>query len=439
MVGTKRLHGVWGDAASNMFAVGEGGTILHHAGQWTSMSSGTQAHLYAAWGGSLAVRAFGAKGTILRRAGNQWLPEKSGTTKALVDAWGAESSEVYAVGDSGTMLSKKGSAPWKPVPTGSTADLASVWGTSSSDVYVGSMAGDVLHYNGAKWTALSDQVATASSVRGIWGSGPTDLFAVGDDGMVIHFNGKTWTQMSTGTKAHLAHIWGNGPSEVYIIAPDGSLLSSDGTKWTSSKFCKYPGSGPVSGLWGFQSKGGGTHLYTLNDQYLVQLKPQTKTCGKGVALASGPARFHHLWASGPTDIHAVGEYNYGSNLAAHYDGTKATTKKWSGAPWPGGLTRVWGDGQGMVMALDGQWLWGLSAGKWFKGWGCYGRCYGLGGTGPKDWSMVGKGGTEYHYDGKTISGRALLGHSPNVSFYCVWGSPWGDTYVGGESGIVLVQ
>jgi len=41
------LLGVWGSSSSNVFAVGDGGTILHYNGSaWGSMTSGTTSHLY---------------------------------------------------------------------------------------------------------------------------------------------------------------------------------------------------------------------------------------------------------------------------------------------------------------------------------------------------------------------------------------------------------
>jgi hypothetical protein len=47
------LHGIWGSSASDVFAVGEGGTILHYDGNNRSnMNSGTSLPLNAVWGNS---------------------------------------------------------------------------------------------------------------------------------------------------------------------------------------------------------------------------------------------------------------------------------------------------------------------------------------------------------------------------------------------------
>ena len=45
------LYGVWGSSASDVFAVGDGGTILHYDGSaWSAMSSGTTADSYGCLG-----------------------------------------------------------------------------------------------------------------------------------------------------------------------------------------------------------------------------------------------------------------------------------------------------------------------------------------------------------------------------------------------------
>ena len=45
------LSGVWGSSASNVFAVGDNGTILRYDGnRWNASASGVTTSLYAIWG-----------------------------------------------------------------------------------------------------------------------------------------------------------------------------------------------------------------------------------------------------------------------------------------------------------------------------------------------------------------------------------------------------
>src|SRR5438309_12107938 len=68
------LWSVWGSASTDVWAVGEGGTILHWDGStWSGVSSATRNILYGGWGTASAdVWAVGAGGTILRWDGRSW-------------------------------------------------------------------------------------------------------------------------------------------------------------------------------------------------------------------------------------------------------------------------------------------------------------------------------------------------------------------------------
>jgi hypothetical protein len=70
------LFGVWGSSGSNVFAVGDSGTILHYDGSsWSSMTSGTSNDLEGVWGSSGSnVFATGEGGTILHHSADIFLP-----------------------------------------------------------------------------------------------------------------------------------------------------------------------------------------------------------------------------------------------------------------------------------------------------------------------------------------------------------------------------
>ncbi|HBI14961.1 MAG TPA: hypothetical protein DDY20_05530 [Desulfobulbaceae bacterium] len=68
-----RLKGIWGSSASNIWAVGDDGIILHYNGSnWTSVTR-ARARLYDIWGSSSTnIYAVGLFGTILRYNGASW-------------------------------------------------------------------------------------------------------------------------------------------------------------------------------------------------------------------------------------------------------------------------------------------------------------------------------------------------------------------------------
>lgn len=71
---TAMLFGLWGSGADDIWAVGDGGTILHYDGMvWSAVSSGTTESLYGVWGnGRYDLWAVGDSGTILHFDGTSW-------------------------------------------------------------------------------------------------------------------------------------------------------------------------------------------------------------------------------------------------------------------------------------------------------------------------------------------------------------------------------
>jgi len=88
----------------------------------------------------------------------EWQAMTSGTTEYLLGVWGTSASDVFAVGDGGTILHYNGSA-WSPMSSGTTDDLWEIWSTSASDIFVVGGNSDslpytytILHYNGNEWS-----------------------------------------------------------------------------------------------------------------------------------------------------------------------------------------------------------------------------------------------------------------------------------------------
>lgn len=100
------LEDIWGSAPDDVFAVGDGGTIIYYDGtSWTPMTSGTNNQLFGVWGSSSAdVYAVGEMGTILHYDGAAWNPEAPLTTKTLCAVWGSGPKDVYFVGLDGVIL-----------------------------------------------------------------------------------------------------------------------------------------------------------------------------------------------------------------------------------------------------------------------------------------------------------------------------------------------
>ncbi len=100
LCGEGLMHAVWGSSASDVFAVGDCGGIVHFDGsKWDEMDSTTRAHLRGVWGrGPDDVYAVGDESAVLHWDGSEWrdmapLPFATG----LRGVWGTD-HELFATG-----------------------------------------------------------------------------------------------------------------------------------------------------------------------------------------------------------------------------------------------------------------------------------------------------------------------------------------------------
>ena len=244
------LNAVWGNSASDVFAVGYDGNccklILHYDGRaWSTMSQGVLPWLDGVWSNSGEdAFAVGAYGTILHYDGNDWSLMNSGTNKTLITVWGSSGSDVFAVGENGTILHYNGQV-WSPMQSGwpvkpltyperrglgTSAYLFGVWGSSATDVFAVGDAGAILHYDGQAWAAMNS--GTAIGLGPVWGSSGNDVFAAGENGTILHYDGQAWSPMQSGTTEEIDGLWGSSASDVFAAGGDGAILHYDGQAWS---------------------------------------------------------------------------------------------------------------------------------------------------------------------------------------------------------------
>jgi len=236
------LRGVWGTSASDVFAVGANGTILHYDGNdWSSMASGTTNNLNGVWGSSANyVFAVGANGTILHYNGTAWTSMTSGTTSNLNGVWGRPGYGVFTVGDNqNTILRYIGSIWASTTLPGycSSEELFGVWGGTADDVFAVGNFRSFFRYNGTSWNCTQ---LFGGNMYGIWGSSSSDIFAVGEyinefweDHPIAHYDGYSWSAMANETTNSLYGVWGTSASNVFAVGANGTILRYNGTAWSS--------------------------------------------------------------------------------------------------------------------------------------------------------------------------------------------------------------
>jgi len=407
---TDDLRGVWGSDASDVFAVGHGGTILHYNGtSWSSQTSGTVNTLYGVWGtASNNVFAVGASGTILKYDGSDWSSQTSGTTNNLYSVWGtSDGSHVFAVGASGTILYSTGSGSWSSQTSGTTNNLYGVWGTASDNVYAVGASGTILKYSGADSTWSSEASGTPNNLYSVWGSASNEIFAVGASGTILNYisswssqtsnttnnlygvweistgdhvfavgasgtilyssdDGDNWSSQTSGTTNNLYSVWGSGASNVFAVGTSSTILNYNGTSWSSmtsptatvDKAINITATGSatygvtIDGITFDRLRSGIVFNYGIYDSYADYITVQNCVLNyiynRGIMLTSTNAAFTNGTISNNTFSNGGGSSVAGTDAAI--DITASTTKAISGITISGNTIT---DQKGKGIYLDG--------------------------------------------------------------------------------------
>ncbi len=452
---SEHLEGVWGNGASDVFAVGAAGTILRFDGSaWTPMSSGTTATLNAVWGtGSTDVFAVGnavsSVGTILHWDGATWSAMTAATTYHLFGVWGTGPSDVFAVGELGNIRRWNGST-WVAMASGTTAMLLAVWGTGPNDVFVVGTNGTIRHWNGTAWSSMTS--GTTEHLYGIGGTGPADVYAVGANGTLLHWNGTAWSAMTSGTTQRLDAVWAAGPADVFAVGPNTTLRST-GTGWTTLATTAAP-----LAVWG--SSAG--NVFAVGSNGVAQ------HWSGAVWLPSSLSPVRSISGSGPDDVWAVGV----GEIILHWDGSTWTPHFHNAMGYslhPLGVASQSAEravvvGLQIILScfaatpecdveqafsgptLQSVWAWGPDLYE-FVAVGIAGAnmgsgshlettttLYGVWGPDAGEAFVVGDGGTIFHWDGTTWS---QMSSGTTEDLYGVWGAGPADVFVVGTHGTIL--
>jgi hypothetical protein len=478
------LCAIWGSSPEDVFAVGEGGTILHYDGDsWSAMSSPTMAGLCGVWGSSsndvFAVGGYFGGNNIFHYDGDSWSEMSSPTTSGLLDVWGSSSNDVFAVGSNGAILHYDGNS-WSVMSSSATdSPLWGVWGSAPNDVFavglgsgwvagVGYTQSTVLHYDGNSWSSMSS--GATNDFSGVWGSSSNDAFAVGVNGPILHYTGDSWSEMSSPRTNGLLDVWGSSSNDVFAVGYGGTILHYDGNSWSSMSSVT---TDALWAVWGTSSDDvfavGGYGIYPQTEHStgygtIVHYDGNSwSSMSSGTTIGLGG-----VWGSSSNDVFAVG---YGGTIL-HYDGNS-----WSemSTPNTNDLLDVWGSSSNDVFVVGGSGILHYDGDSWSEmsispTLTEYVRLYRVCGISSDDVFAIGQSwanqmyhGIILHYDGNSWSRTMGCGSaSKDVFFvgggrifYCdgntwrsidtniatgfndLWRSPSNDVFGVGSGGTIL--
>lgn len=154
---------------------------------------------------------------------NLWTPQISGTSNTLHDVWGTSETDVWAVGDNGTILHWDGEA-WRRSADLGEERINGIWGSPAGDVWA---VGDTIRrWTGDGWHPVATPPGPFT-LHEVWGRGPDDVYAVGSNGLILHYDGVSWAQMASGTR-HDLYALGGTDEIVYAAGERGLLLGLAG-------------------------------------------------------------------------------------------------------------------------------------------------------------------------------------------------------------------
>jgi len=108
--------------------------------------------------------------------------------------------------------------------SGSTSALNAVWGSGTSNVWAVGASGTILGWDGIAWGSHTS--GTTNSLSGIWGSNANRVWAVGTSGTILMWNGLIWVSQTSGTLQNLSAIWGNSASSVWVVGAAGTIVKT---------------------------------------------------------------------------------------------------------------------------------------------------------------------------------------------------------------------
>ena len=217
-------RGIWGFSGSDIFAVGDGGSISHYDGRsWERFETGAAENLNGVWGPDpKRVFAVGDAGLVLVYNGTSWVEQPRITTATLRSVWGNDYEDVYVVGDGGVILNFNG-AEWRTMQSPSSQDLYAVWGCGCYNIYAAGNGGTVLAYDRQAWRAIPG--ITGEDLRSIWNADEQHTYVAGTSGTIIHLD-VNWsgTLMPSGVTGTLNHLWGFSDDDLYAVGDGGQVL-----------------------------------------------------------------------------------------------------------------------------------------------------------------------------------------------------------------------
>lgn len=279
-----RIVMIRGRSASDAWAVGALGTILHFDGtSWMRSDPGTASSINAIWPrdtgeialSSLLVPAY-TRGIELDGGADAgpsaggWtarpLPELGSLGRDwLTSTWAVPGAEWLWCTTMAHMPSLPYNGLWRlrvapsadaleigeAAPLGTCNELPcrqlkSIHGATASELWAVGFTGAAVHITNAQGdspelTAIDSQ--TWTDLHGVWAASETEAWAVGAKGTIVRFTrGSTSSEIVSNvpTSETLRAVWGTSPTDIWAVGDKSVVLHYDGKTWSAVQVAGLP-------------------------------------------------------------------------------------------------------------------------------------------------------------------------------------------------------
>lgn len=232
--------------ADDGWAVGDGGVIIHWNGTaWSEVASPTSETLYGVYminatdGWAVGGSAGGIPSeVILRWNGTVWSKVTSPTSNWLRSVFMVNSTDGWAVsGAYGTIIRWNGTV-WKPVASPTSSGFNSVFMVNATDGWATCFNGQIVHWDGIAWSNFTKP--TSYSLRSVFMLNATEGWIVGDSD-ILRWDGAAWSSVTKPAANWLFSVFMVGSDDGWAVGDFGLILHWDGTDWVVSKSPVYLG------------------------------------------------------------------------------------------------------------------------------------------------------------------------------------------------------
>lgn len=227
---TAGLNDVAASGESDVWAVADGGEILHYDGSTWSLHTdiGGQNLFDVDMLTASDGRAVGASGKIFVYNGSTWTEEDDIGAQNLFGVDMVASNDIWAMGASRKVFNYNGTT-WSEFVDLGGGTLYGIEMVTASDGWIVGSGGKIYRYNGVSWSEHTD--IGGQTLRDVDMVSASLGWAVGDSGKIFKYNGTSWSEeVDTGGETWNA-VSMSSATEGWVLGSGGAIRKYNGTTW----------------------------------------------------------------------------------------------------------------------------------------------------------------------------------------------------------------